>query len=59
MSFSDVYGSNPPGHKGTAAPSDEQLASGNIGDYGNAPAISWIGIVIALVLLRVAWHYAT
>lgn len=56
MSFSDLYPTGAPGSRqGVALPPDEQQASGKVGsDAGKGPAMSWLGMVLALVLLRLA-----
>lgn len=46
---------NPNG--GSTAPIT-QSASGGGGGTGNGPAISWLGLVLALVALRLALHAA-
>jgi hypothetical protein len=55
MTYSDIYGLKTPGVTGNSSngPSDEQVASGNLGKTGGQDVtISWLGMVAALVLLR-------
>lgn len=55
ISIADLYPSGSPGTRGPALPPDEQAASGKVGsDAGKGPAVSWLGMVLALVLLRLA-----
>jgi hypothetical protein len=56
IAITDLYPTGAPGtRRGSALPPDEQTASGKVGkDVGKAPAMSWLGLVLALVLLRLA-----
>jgi hypothetical protein len=59
LSFADIYGQAAPGRSTGTAPSDEQVASGNVSAVsGSQPAFSLLGMVIALVILRVAFQLA-
>jgi hypothetical protein len=59
MSASDLYGANVPGrNKGDAALQPSALASGPPSASSSKPAMSWLGMILALVILRVAWEFA-
>ncbi len=59
VSFSDLYGSRTPGRESTKNELQPVAnASGNIPEAGKSPAMFWVGMVIALLLLRFAWEKA-
>lgn len=59
VTFSDLYGTRTPG-RDTAQNELQPVAaaSGNIPSSGKSPAMFWVGMVIALVILRFAWEKA-
>ena len=59
LSAADIYPMSQSVAPG-ASDSDVIEASGDAPaeSFSNAPAISWLGMVIALVLLRLAWEAA-
>lgn len=61
LTASDFYGSTPPGRKkGDTAPTSGERASGAevASVMEKAPAFAWLGLVLFLVALRVAWELA-
>lgn len=59
MVFSDIYGAGfglgrPPG---ASAPSGAERSATPVADANAAPAMSWVGMVALLVLVRVLWEY--
>lgn len=58
MVFSDLYGGHTPGQAETPGPPVVQSASGMPKSDTKQPALIWVGMVIALVALRVAWEVA-
>jgi hypothetical protein len=59
VSASDLYGANVPGRQsGDAALQPSATASGAPNVTSSKPAMSWLGMVIALVILRVSWEFA-
>lgn len=59
VAFSDLYGSKTPG-RDTARNEIQPVAaaSGSVPSAGKQPAMFWVGMVAALVILRFAWEKA-
>ena len=59
VAFADIYGSKTPGRDtGTNQLQPVANASGSVPATGKSPAMFWVGMVIALVILRFAWEKA-
>lgn len=57
QSWNDIYpGMSMPGGGPDAAPPIVQQASGG-GTSSAAPAFSWVGLLILLIVLRVVWEW--
>lgn len=57
INTADIYGPSFPGTP-RKEPTTTAQASGQVTRLPGAPVISWLGIVIALVILRVVWEMA-
>lgn len=57
LTWGDLYGKTGLA-KGPVGETTEAASSGTAGEGSNAPAFTWLGFVLALILLRIAWHYS-
>jgi hypothetical protein len=58
FSLVDIYGPNAAASSTPRAPQTTVAASGKVSGRPDAPAISWLGLIIALVVIRLLWEYA-
>jgi hypothetical protein len=58
MGWGDLYGPTQLNTSGPVAETNENASSGAVGPAQVSPTTVWLGLIAALVLLRVAWHFS-
>jgi hypothetical protein len=55
--FSDLFGDTPPGRsKGDVTQGGSPTASGSPDVQKQGPALVWVGMIVALIIMRVLWE---